>query len=231
MIVSAPSTTTSDGVIQVAIKIDPNAEITHKQFNLIKKLASERDWHRRADVSISLLIKTVMRFTPSADDPDALPPVKRALASQAISYMLDPKSAPPVTPTTSKNIHVPVTSGAFPGKWNELTDLLAKLPISKYAVWSESLKCWTFLEVREHKMTKKRYLNKLLGAPGTWAWATGVSVNWMVEMATVLLASPTQYALNYCEQFTRCSACDSPLSNAKSIAEAMGPVCRKKFTW
>lgn len=199
-------------------KIHPDAEITDKQKNLIAKLADERDW-LNAPTSISLVIRRVRHAIR-----DNVPcTVKRQAASRAIDYLLKPSTivAPAIVTASTPTV----------SKWQQLATLLADLPISKYAVWSTQTLEWTFIEVREQKSTKKRYLNKLLGAPGHWAWASGITVDWMISMAEIIAKDPTKFATNYCNEFTRCSACDSPLSNAKSIAEAMGPVCRKKFTW
>ena len=205
--------------------INPTATITDKQADLIAKLTGEKDWSL-APTEVSITIKKVSRAFKIVNDDErraALDQVKRLAASKAIDFMLSTGKAP--TAATA----APAATGI--SKWHQLSVLLAQLPVSKYAVWSNSGEYWTFVEVREQKTTNKRYLNKLLGAPGHWNWASGLSVEWMISMAQTLLASPTQCAVNYCEQFTRCSACDSPLSNAKSIAEAMGPVCRKKFKW
>lgn len=199
-------------------KIHPDAEITDKQRNLIAKLADERDWSS-APTSVSLIIRRV-RHAIRDDVPCT---VKRQAASSAIDYLLKPLMAPPLATVT--------VSTSTISKWEILTKLLANLPISKYAVWSKQTNQWEFIEIREQKSTKKRYLNKLLGAPGHWAWAHGITIDWMILMAEIIAKDPTKFAVNYCEQFTRCSACDSPLSNAKSIAEAMGPTCRKKFKW
>lgn len=191
--------------------VHTDAPLTTNQFIWIRDLAKTRDWSL-APVAISMPLKKVIRAaTPNQSN------VTRQVASNVITYLLDAKK--------------PVTASTTPSGWNELAQILATLPVSKYAVWSSVGEYWVFVEVREQKSTGKRYLNKLLGAPGHWAWANGLSITWMLSMAKTLAKNPTAHALNYCEQFTRCSACDSPLSNAKSIAEAMGPVCRKKFNW
>jgi len=212
-------------VTGTTFKISPTAMITPKQFDLIRKLATERDWSD-APTLRSMTIKMVVR----AEDWTRCS-VRRLDASAAIDYLLSPL-APKIQGVAAQDTGVQGTTGAppksTPMNWFEVKTVLTPLPLSKYAVEHES-GVVQFFEVVERK-NGARFLNKLQGAPGDWhrVW---LNPEQQVTIGKIIAEDPTRYATAYCEKFTRCSACDSPLSVAASIAAAMGPVCRKKFQW
>lgn len=205
---------------QLHEKIAPEAKITTKQFNFMRDLAAQRDWST-APTELSIAIKQVARAATHAEVEQQVP---RKTASSAISFLLSPQ-APKVAASAQSAASAPsqVT-------WGGVQTTLAAIPTSKYAIESTKLPgTYVFFEIVQRK-NGTRFVNKLQGAPGDWKriYLTPAQA---LKVAEKVAENPTAHATKYCEIFTRCSACDSPLSNAKSIAEAMGPVCRKKFKW
>ena len=199
-------------------KIDPTKTITWKQFTWLRDLAAGKDWSQ-APTDVSITIKKVTRFKSELEG-DVPEDVRRLAASQAINFLLKIK-----TPTT------PSSTPGFTSAWANLANILAELPLSKYAVEREDEPgVFDFYEVVERKTTKKRYLNRLLGCPGDWK-RVFISAAQGVPIAELIKIDPAKFATLYCQKFTRCSCCDAPLSDAKSIAQSMGPVCSKKFKW
>lgn len=194
--------------------------VTPKQFSYIRGLAAQRNW-QSAPTTVSLAIKKVNR----AKDWSTAE-VLRKDASAAISFLLSPQAPAVVTTAPAKT----VTAVNTVNVWQTLTASLAPLPISKYALPKiEDPSEYVFYEIVQ-RADGRRFLNRLQGAPGTWH-RVFLPAAQQVTIAKRIAEDPTKHGTAYCAKFTRCCACDSPLSNAKSIAEAMGPVCRKKFKW
>lgn len=209
-------------IVPLQFKIAADAWITDKQFNMIRTLADERDWSSAPGL-ISVTIKMVTRAEKWV--PDGI--VRRQAASGAIDYLLKaPKKA-----TSTLTAAAPASTVSA---WQQIKTVLhsAGVPTAKYALpWDSTDESSPpiFIEVVWRK-SGGVFVNKLQGAPGTWhrVWLAAPQ---QLEWAKRIAKDPTKYAVLYSQKFTRCAACDSPLSNAKSIAEAMGPVCRKKFKW
>jgi Family of unknown function (DUF6011) len=222
-------------------KISPTAPITEKQQGWIKKLADEKDWSE-APLDVSLAIRKIRR----AKDGE-LADVLRLTASKTIDFLLAPTTpkavvaapAPGYSTDQEAGALLDAVTGSAPSYtsqniWLELNMKLETLPTSKYAIplSDTNPNDLLFVEVVERKTTKKRYINKLIGAPGDWKRVFGwTDADKQLAIAKQIAEDPTKYVKIYCQKFTRCSCCDSPLSVAKSIAAAMGPVCSKKFQW
>jgi Family of unknown function (DUF6011) len=111
-----------------------------------------------------------------------------------------------------------------------LQRLLRTLPLSKYALPRRyELETWDFFEVVERKKTGVRFLNRLIGAPGDWR-REHLTVALQNAAARAVAEDPKSSAFEYARQHGRCSCCDAKLSDPKSIAQSMGPVCVKKFS-
>lgn len=208
-------------------KIDPQSWVTEKQFDLVRKLDGERDWYRAP----GLVSVTIKRITRAQKYQEVSKIVRRVAASDAIDYLL--KTAPKkISDDAPPSVDLKPVAKPHVSLWQQLKDTLVDAPAAKYALPCDPADADSdivFLEVVRRK-NGGVFVNKLLGAPGDWhrAWLTPAQ---QLDWAKRITEDPTKHATTYCVKFTRCAACDSPLSNAQSIAEAMGPVCRKKFKW
>jgi len=208
--------------VPTTFKISPTAPITAPQSDLITKLAQERDWQAAPQSVITTITQVACR---PADVP--LAPVLRQAASDAIDFLMKC----PQTVAAQQAWSTKPTATKSSQSWTSLQADLADLPVSKYAIPSTAdPSVPVFFEIVVRKTSKIRFVNKLFGAPGDWrrVYLTPAQAKHVIAKVQ---EDPTRWATWYCERFKRCSACDSPLSNAKSLAESMGPVCRKKFQW
>jgi hypothetical protein len=201
-------------------KINPTTLITPKQVNFIRSLATQRVWEDVLNGTHCMVVKLTLRAPV-----DELPNVKRLDASTTITALLSCGKKNAGTPT-SKTIGKPVNGASAPG-FAEMQNLLIQIPQSKYALTDGHGNLY-FCEVVKRK-NGTYWANRLVGAPGDWKREFLNITQSMAIGLRIMNAGPKNAAHLYCERFTRCSCCDSPLSNGKSIEQAMGPVCSKKF--
>lgn len=189
---------------------------TDKQLAYIKTLAQHRQIPNAAQTMIEASI--LERIA----DVKRQSPVSKAEASEAIDYLLQrPHVLAGVVETTP------------------LTTALASLPVCKYMVdgaHGEAI----IVEVVERK-GGRRWLNRLLGAPGDWRrvrlpspqmahWAEKVKGAQYYDAPTDrALEGPEAAAVRFSREFVCCAACGSPLSDAESMARGLGPVCAGRF--
>lgn len=202
-------------------------EITDKQVTFVRNLAAERDWSK-LDVKSVRIIKIVTR---PDEDGNLTAPVDRKDASNLINKLL-----------AAAKIESAVVA---PSKKYAAQDLLDDLPASykgcKYAVKNtdkNATNTWVFYEVREYK--GKKYLNRLQGSVGDWNrtfvnYADYAGVVERIKTAEFVtadgehLTGPKAAAWKFSDLYEVCAACGAKLSNNVSLAQAMGPVCAKKF--
>lgn len=176
---------------------------TEKQKNFIKDLADKRDWQGHVPPQV---IDTVLRIKNKQD-------VSKAEASFAIDKLLGCKPLPTATQNPmvlAKNL------------------LLGKLPISKYALPRKDGSGWDFFEVIERK-NGARFLNQLLGSPSNWNRKM-LPIELQLAAGQAISTDPKNSAVQYAVQHGRCAVCNAHLSDPKSIALSMGPVCAKRFS-
>lgn len=110
-------------------------------------------------------------------------------------------------------------------------DPLKLLPVGGRGVGRYALKeddRWVFYEVVERK-TGRRFLNRLIGAPSDWQRQFLPPMIQRSVAREILEMGSKASALAYAEQHGRCSMCNSPLSDPKSILRSMGPTCAGRF--
>lgn len=190
---------------------------TDKQITFVLDLIDERDTTRLVTPAFKLAVDRLRQFNPNdADDNDEryalLRNAGKYAVSNLISALLSCNHLPKITLTES----------------NQLEQMLAQLPISKYALPRRDGTGWDFFELVERK-TGRRFINRLLGAPGDWRREFMAS-RLMFAAARAIARDPLASAVAYAKEHGRCSVCDSPLSDPKSIAQSMGPVCAKRFS-
>lgn len=102
------------------------------------------------------------------------------------------------------------------------------LPDSRYALRTDN--GLVFYEVRtgKGKWAGFQFLDRLIGHPGDWLKTPVKGANKAAVMS-LLRQDPLDSALLYSTEFTRCAACDSPLSDPESVERGMGPVCIARF--
>lgn len=109
-----------------------------------------------------------------------------------------------------------------PGAGVDLTDL----PLSKYALEGEN--GWlVFVEIVERR-GGRRYMNRLIGAPGDWNRGR-LPLSVIKGYAATIAEDPAQAALRFAEEFTCCAVCLAPLSDEESRRLGLGPICRRRF--
>lgn len=111
--------------------------------------------------------------------------------------------------------------------------LLAQLPLSRYALPRKSGGKWDFFEVIERidsfgRKTKIRHINQLIGSPSDWS-RKRLPLELQCAAARAILQDPKASAVAYATEHGRCAVCNAHLSDPESIARSMGPVCAKRF--
>jgi len=192
---------------------------SERSIKFLTDLATKRDWR---NVLQGQLYETALDALGNVGNPDPKF-ISQREASKAIDALL--KIKPPAQVVgVGVNTHV----GFAAVDHSLLTQVLATLPLSKYALPRRSdPTIWDFFEVIERK-NGTRYLNRLLGAPGNWN-RSFLTAQLQLTAAQAVAVNPQAAAFEYANQHGRCSCCDAKLSNPKSIAASMGPVCRKRF--
>jgi hypothetical protein len=109
-------------------------------------------------------------------------------------------------------------SGMIP-QWADL----AGLPISKFVLVDEA-GVMRFYELVERK-GGKRYLNGLVGAPGSFA-RRHLSPTENNKVAKLYRLDPKAAIKAFSVHYTCCAKCGAELTDAESIATGMGPICR-----
>lgn len=220
----------------MTITASPTLEISVKQFNLIRELATEKPtWPTKVDGKVSRVIKIVTRFDPQKNEPMMF--ISRFEASKAISALFKVSDGDKIVALkTNTQASLKVLAQ------ESIKNLPASYKGTKYAIKNtdpNSPNEYVFYEIVERK--SGRYVNRLQGAPGSWhrifvkyadyaGIAQRIQEAWFTDDITgELLTGPKAAAFRYCKMYKRCTSCDAELSNNKSISQAMGPVCAKKF--
>ena len=216
-------------------------EITAKQVKFLRNLATERDWSK-LDVVKVRLIKTVVRAETNEDGTLAIF-VPRKDVSPVINSLLGCPKIEVAAPAPAPG--KPAAELSWAETKAHALALLAEVPASykgiKYAVPNtdkNSQSAFVFYEVREFK--GKRYLNRLLGAPGDWnrkfvSYKDYAGIVERIKTAAYVtnedeaLTGPMAAAARFSDMFTICACCGAKLSNGKSIAQKFGPICVNKF--
>jgi hypothetical protein len=192
-------------------------KITEKQFSYIRDLAAKRDWREAIDTSSSITIKMVLRHPEWSSTTHTLD-VSIKDASHAIGALLRCK---PIVATASVPSAQVTTS-----PYVQLKELLADTPSARYALQNDD-GAWIFYRV-VRKKSGAVFVNRLVGAPGDWM-NVFISIEHQLGASKRIAANPKAAAIAFSQQAKRCSVCASPLSDEKSLADSMGPVCAKKF--
>lgn len=182
---------------------------TPKQLSFIRSLARERQVPVAGRDAREVVV--IERIMDVLGEKD----VSKGEASDAITYLL---SRPRV---------------AALGEWPDLSDI----PPSKYMITGADGDP-VQVEIVERR-GGRRYLNHLIGAPGTWrrervsaansrAWAEKIR-GAALQDGSRLLHGPEAAAVRFSREHVVCAACMSPLSDAESIARGLGPVCAGRF--
>lgn len=196
----------------MATEIMPHGHLaSDRQITYIRDLLAKRNWQCGTDFDVDL-IKSIEHQLQADEDDRVSHKITAALAHQIIDLLL------------SFRPHVSLQSTSTTIK--EKSALLAKIPLSKYALPRVDGTGWDFFEVVERHNV--RYLNRLIGAPGDWT-RDKLSVMLQAAAAKHILEDPKASAVEYAKQHGRCAVCESPLSDPASIARSMGPVCAKRF--
>lgn len=189
---------------QIVIK-QPTHPATEPQKAYIRTLAAQRPTWKDYTDRIALIISTVLM------DEDV---VGKGDASLAIERLLSIKPTVAIVDNTKAKLT------------NSLIDL--NLPESRYALPRVDGTGWDFFQVCKSKKTGNMYVIQLIGSPGDWKrkWlAPGIQV----LAAKHIAEAPKAAAVAYAKQHGRCAVCDAHLSDPISIAQSMGPVCKKRF--
>lgn len=182
--------------------------ISEKQFNWIREMYASKKWQTELTGPQIMTLKIIAR----AESVEKVAMINSATASHLIDLLLKCSSA-----------------DGMPS-WDDLKAITATLPASKYAVEKDGKPGeYIFYEIKIWKKTGARFLNRLQGAPGGWS-RVKINLAEALNAAKKIADDPKAAAFKYCELYTRCCCCDSPLSNEKSLEQAMGPVCSKKFS-
>lgn len=183
---------------------------TAPQTKFILDLAAGRAWEDVLDGQLWETVFDVMGNVGS-EDPKY---VDRREASAAIDALLKcPKVAAPAKPSGTKAVEA---------------DPMQDLPLVKFALpRKDDPNEVAFFEVVERK-TGRRFINRLIGAPGGWERQFLPAAH--QASAARSFAADVKAAMDrYSDEFTACSKCDSPLSDDRSRAARLGPVCAKNL--
>jgi len=193
---------------------------TEKMIAYVVGLADQRDYLGRLDGQVA---ETVFDVLGNQGNPNPKF-IRFSEAGAAIDAL---KACPFKTP---KIVGADLkTGGGFAAHdLDRLVQALAALPVSKFALLRKD-GAYDFFEVVERK-SGRRFLNQLVGAPGDWNRKR--LIPHVQVIAAEHFAEDVDGALRaYVEQHGRCCRCDAKLSSGKSIADMVGPVCRKKLGW
>lgn len=179
--------------------------ITDKQRTFIADLIAKRDWRSSND-------KTFVNVCSIPVD-ELTQNMTRATASRLIDMLL---ACRPVrlTSTTADDALAAVKNVGV-----------------KFALPKKDGSGITFFEIVERK-NGRRFVNMLVGHPGSWL-RQNISAAMQQAAARAFHADEKTAMDLYADEFTVCSKCDSPLSDERSRAARLGPVCAGNlgFTW
>lgn len=140
--------------------------------------------------------------------------VTKRRASELIDYMKAlPRPLVPAAPLPGPLDHLPVSKYAVEEQYQDDNGLLNVELV--------------FCEVREWK--GRRYFRVLIGAPGDWRRERVTYPRQQQLVRLIEQATSKEAALRYSREFTRCAACESPLSDPESRARGFGPVCWQRY--
>ncbi len=125
----------------------------------------------------------------------------------------------------------PVSKGA----WLSIREALSRIPVSKYAVPSETVahvlndpksNDLVFFEVRVYMGTT--YMRQLHGAPGHFNRSKMTPAQQQALVNTIV-HDPYKYARLFGEHHRCCARCGAQLTDQKSRERLLGPECVKYF--
>lgn len=196
----------------MATEIMPSERLaSDRQITFIRDLLAKRNWQSGNETDVNLIKSIESQF-----DADASDSMVENLTAKSAHYLIDL--------LLSFRPHVSLQSTSTTIK--EKSALLAKIPLSKYALPRVDGTGWDFFEVVEFHNV--RYLNRLIGSPSDWTRGK-LSVVHQAAAAKHILEDPKASAVEYAKQHGRCAVCNAHLSDPASIARSMGPVCAKRF--
>ena len=210
--------------------------ITWNQYSYINQLTNDRDWSKISTAVRDLINQiTSWKFTDAfelANAKNTLVEIKDA--NIVIKALLCCRPTPAaIAAYNAKKMHVstPVVAPAPVIKaitWADVNAALLDVIPCKYAILkADDSGEYVFYEVRKTP-NKKMSIYRLQGAPGDWHrinMTPAAALNVIARIKVDAKAAAKKYG----ELYTTCAKCDSPLSNAKSIEQQMGPVCIKYF--
>lgn len=183
---------------------------TNTQIKYLRDLIGKRDWqHHKWGEAFVTAVTTVREFIDAGHANE----ISKPSASKLIDELLRCRPIPQL-PTTSTTLA-------------EKIKVLAGLPLVKFALPRTDGSGIDFFEVVERK-NGARFVNRLLGCPG----------DWNREKLSVIHQAAAGHAFSrdvkaamdlYSDEFTVCSKCDAPLSDERSRAAKLGPVCAKNL--
>lgn len=182
---------------------------TEKQLSFIIDLAAKRDWPVAAGRPSETVFDVLGNV--GSDDPKF---VSRSEASQAIDFLL---SCRPKTTATRAANDAALAAVEHVGV--------------KFALRRKDTNEVNFFEIVQRK-SGRRFVNMLIGHPGEWQ-RVHLTVANQAAAARAFHADEKAGMDLYADEFRVCSKCDSPLSDERSRAARLGPVCAKNlgFDW
>lgn len=95
-------------------------------------------------------------------------------------------------------------------------------PASAQAVPGHYMIDGTHYQVKQSKLTKYSYVMK----NGSYLGAKGPEAE---KVLAAVLANGKEYAIAYAKVTSKCGICNTKLTDPKSIAAGIGPICAEKF--
>jgi hypothetical protein len=109
-----------------------------------------------------------------------------------------------------------------PGKW-EVPD---SIPDGRYAIIVDGV--WRFFRIVTSKSNGKRYVQKVLGNPGSFRYDRVTTTEWIAAVNGIT-TDPQKWSMAFGMQVGACGVCGSPLTDPESIRLGIGPICRAKW--
>lgn len=197
------------------------------QLKLIRDLVAERpNWHNGTP---GVETDTVLDVLGNVGNPDPkfVSMTEARLAIRALLKITKSPVAPKPAPTATAD------APTQPGPFERLQVLLQVIPKSKsvrFALQTDG--AWRFyaVDLRNRDGHPVRFVNELLGAPGSWNRKYLSTVE-QLRIARLLAENWVHAAQDYADQHGRCARCDAYLSDARSRAAKVGWKCAKEWGW
>jgi uncharacterized protein DUF6011 len=184
---------------------------TDAQVKYVRDLLVKRDWENTLPKDVTAFIAGVAPHV--GDDDFVAQHVDRGAASWLIDKLLQARPYPSL-PGTSTTLA-------------EKVALLKSLPLVKFALTRVDGTGIDFFELVERK-DGRRFVNQLLGCPGDWR-RERLSLVHQAAAARAFSKNVKAAMDLYAVEFTVCAKCDAPLSDDRSRAARLGPVCAKNL--